>query len=43
LRLYAEFQPDLLLLEVDLPFGSGLELCGDIPRDGPDPSTCRRS
>jgi two-component system cell cycle response regulator len=30
LRLYAEFQPDLLLLAVDLPFGSGLELCGDV-------------
>lgn len=30
LRLYAEFQPDLLLLAVNLPDGSGLELCGDV-------------
>lgn len=30
LRLYAEFQPDLLLIAVDLPDGSGLELCGDV-------------
>jgi two-component system cell cycle response regulator len=30
LRLYAEFEPDLLLIAVELPDGSGLELCGDV-------------
>ena len=30
LRLYAEFQPDLLLIAVQLPSASGLELCGDV-------------
>src|ERR1044071_4500550 len=35
LRLYSEFQPDLLLLAVELPSGSGLELCGDVRATDP--------
>jgi two-component system cell cycle response regulator len=35
LRLYAEFQPDLLLIAVELPTASGLELCGDVRASDP--------
>ncbi|MFZ5890185.1 MAG: GGDEF domain-containing response regulator [Myxococcota bacterium] len=35
LRLSVEFQPDLLLLAVDLPNVSGLELCGDVRASDP--------
>jgi two-component system cell cycle response regulator len=30
LRLTVEFEPDLLLIAVELPSASGLELCGDV-------------
>jgi len=35
LRLAAEFDPDLLLIAVELPSASGLELCGDIRASEP--------
>jgi two-component system, cell cycle response regulator len=35
LRVCAEFEPDLLLIAVDLPSGSGLELCGDVRASDP--------
>ncbi|MGC4091566.1 MAG: diguanylate cyclase [Polyangiaceae bacterium] len=35
LRLSIEFQPDLLLIAVELPGSSGLELCGDVRASDP--------
>lgn len=35
LRVCAEFEPDLLLIAVELPHASGLELCGDIRASDP--------
>ena len=35
LRLSVEFQPDLLLIAVELPNASGLELCGDVRASDP--------
>jgi two-component system cell cycle response regulator len=35
LRVCAEFEPDLLLVAVNLPSGSGLELCGDVRASDP--------
>ncbi|HEY8945134.1 MAG TPA: diguanylate cyclase, partial [Polyangiaceae bacterium] len=35
LRVCAEFEPDLLLVAVELPSGSGLELCGDVRASDP--------
>lgn len=35
LRVCAEFEPDLLLLAVNLPHASGLELCGEVRSSDP--------
>ncbi|HKO51282.1 MAG TPA: diguanylate cyclase [Polyangiaceae bacterium] len=35
LRLTSEYEPDLILLAVELPRGSGLELCGQIRASDP--------
>jgi len=35
LRLTAEYEPDLILLAVELPNGSGLELCGELRASDP--------
>jgi two-component system cell cycle response regulator len=35
MRVVAEFEPDLVLLEMELPFGSSLELCGELKASDP--------
>jgi two-component system, cell cycle response regulator len=35
LRVTAEYEPDLILLAVELPNGSGLELCGELRASDP--------
>jgi len=35
LRLTSEYEPDLILLAVELPSGSGLELCGELRASDP--------
>jgi two-component system cell cycle response regulator len=35
LRLTSEYQPDLILLAVELPSGTGLELCGELRASDP--------
>src|SRR5258708_31397734 len=35
LRLISEYEPDLILLAVSLPTGSGLELCGALRASDP--------
>lgn len=35
LRVCAEFEPDLLLMAVELPTAGGLELCGDVRANDP--------
>ena len=35
LRLAAEYEPDLILLDVDLPGATGLEVCGDLRASDP--------
>ncbi len=35
MRLVDEFEPDLVLIEMDLPDGSGLELCGELKASDP--------
>lgn len=35
MRVCAEFEPDLLLVALELPSGNGLELCGDVRSNDP--------
>ncbi len=39
LRLYASFQPDLVLLDVRLPDMDGFDICRRIRKDGPRKDT----